>query len=271
MTLSELAIIELILLGAVSSALTVLFLFSKRIRNAGIVDIFWAASYGIISIVFAAVYPGLFERKVLLLIAVLPWSFRLTYYLLKRFLKEHPHEDTRYAALRREWGNRADVMLYLVFLFQGALITVLSPPFVIIAADDHPSLRLLEIFGAVICIIGTVGESIADEQLRRFKTVSSNKGKVCSTGLWNYSRHPNYFFEFVVWVGIAIIAAPAPLGIYTVYCPLLMLYFLTQMTGIKISEAQSLKSRGEEYLRYQQTTSAFFPWLKKSQGTPGRR
>ncbi|HNB21199.1 MAG TPA: DUF1295 domain-containing protein [Candidatus Melainabacteria bacterium] len=264
MTLAELAIKELILLGTVSVLLTALFLLSKKLKNAGIVDVFWAASFGLISIAFALVSPGLLERKILLLLAVLPWSFRLTYYLFQRVLKEHPHEDSRYAALRREWGDKADMMMYLVFLFQGALITILSAPFIITAADDHPGLRIAEIAGALVCLVGTVGESIADEQLRKFKTDPQNRGKVCSSGLWNYSRHPNYFFEFVVWVGIFVIASAAPLGIYTVYCPLLMLFFLTKMTGIKISEEQSLKSRGEAYRLYQETTSAFFPWFKKS-------
>lgn len=264
MLISELVTKELILLGAVSAALTALFLYSKAIKNAGIVDVFWAASFGIISIAFAAICSGLPERKILLLIAVLPWSFRLTLHLLQRFLKDHPHEDSRYAALRKEWGEKADIMMYLVFLFQGALITILSPPFIIVASDTHAGLRAAEILGAAICTIGTIGESIADDQLRKFKNNPDNRGKVCATGLWNYSRHPNYFFEFVVWLGIFLLAASAPLGVYTAYCPLLMLFFLTKMTGIKISEEQSLKSRGEAYRRYQETTSAFFPWVKKS-------
>lgn len=264
MILEELAMSELILLGTVSAALTVLYLFSKLIKNAGIVDVFWAASFGVISLVFAATCPGLLERKLVLLIAVLPWSMRMTIHLLVRVLKEHPHEDKRYSSLREQWGQRADLMMYLVFLFQGVLITILAPPFFLIAAGTNHGIGAAENLGASICVIGTIGEAIADEQLRKFKNNPDNQGKVCSYGLWNYSRHPNYFFEFLVWVGIYVIAASSPFGVFTVYCPLLMLYLLTQMTGIKISEEQSLKSRGEEYRRYQQTTSPFFPWIKKS-------
>lgn len=264
MTLQDLAMNELKLLGAVSAALTLLFLFSKLIKNAGIVDVFWAASFGVISLVFAAASPGLLERKVALLIAVLPWSLRMTIHLLVRFLKEHPHEDKRYASLREQWGQRADLMMYLVFLFQGVLITILSAPFLLVAANTNSGIGAAEILGVSICLTGTVGEAIADEQLRKFKDNSDNKGKVCSYGLWNYSRHPNYFFEFIVWVGFYVLAASSPFGLFTIYCPLLMLYLLTQMTGIKISEEQSLKSRGEAYRNYQQTTSAFFPWRKKT-------
>ncbi|MCC7526891.1 MAG: DUF1295 domain-containing protein [Candidatus Melainabacteria bacterium] len=264
MTLQELAFTETILLAAVSAALTLLYLFSKIIRNAGIVDVFWAASFGVIALVFAAVCPGLLERKLVLLLTVLPWSLRMTIHLLVRFLKEYPHEDKRYASLREQWGERADLTMYLVFLFQGALITILSPPFLLVAANTNEGIGSAEIVGAAICLIGTFGEAIADDELRKFKNNPDNKGKVCSYGLWNYSRHPNYFFEFVVWVGIYVLAASSPFGIFTFYCPVIMLYLLTQMTGIKISEEQSLKSRGEEYRRYQQTTSAFFPWIKKS-------
>lgn len=264
MTLQELATCEIILLAVVSAALSLLYIFSKLLKNAGIVDVFWASSFGIISLLSAAVGQGLLERKVLLLIAVLPWSLRMTLHLLVRIIKEHPHEDKRYAALREAWGRRANLMMYLVFLFQGALITILSPPFLLVAANKDSGIGVAEILGASICLIATVGESIADEQLRKFKDNPENKGKVCAYGLWYYSRHPNYFFEFLVWVGIFVLAASSPIGIFTIYCPLIMLYLLTQMTGVKISEEQSLKSRGEEYRRYQQTTSAFFPWVKKS-------
>ena len=188
----------------------------------------------------------------------------MTIHLLVRLLNEHPHEDKRYSSLRKQWGERADLMMYLVFLFQGALITILAPPFFLVAADTNHAIGAAAYLGASICLTGTIGEAIADEQLRKFKCNPDNQGKVCSYGLWNYSRHPNYFFEFLVWVGIYVIAVSSPLGAFTIYCPLLMLYLLTQMTGIKISEEQSLKSRGEEYRRYQQTTSAFFPWIKKS-------
>lgn len=263
MTIVDLLWIELWLLLVVCSALTVLFVISKVIKNAGIIDVFWSISFGLVALAFCSINQGLLERKILLLVAVLPWSIRLAVHLLLRVAKEHPHEDSRYAALRKEWGERADVMMYLVFLFQGALIAILSPPFIVSSADSH-SLRLIEIVGAAVCLLGFVGETFADEQLRKFKADPSNLGKVCSVGLWNYSRHPNYFFEFVVWVGIYLIAIETPLGVFTAYCPLLMLYLLTQMTGVKISEEQSLKSRGEEYRRYQQTTSAFFPWFKKS-------
>jgi steroid 5-alpha reductase family enzyme len=262
MTLSELLQIELIILLVVSLVLTGLHFIASAIKNASIVDVFWAASFGLIAIFATIFLPGLPERDVLLIAAVAPWSTRLAVHLGLRVSRDHPHEDARYAALRKQWGERSSLAMYLVFLFQGALITLLAVPFVLIAADSAP-LHLNEWLGLGICLLGTAGEAIADHQLSAFKADPNNKGKVCSSGLWNYSRHPNYFFEFVVWIGIGTIAASAPLGLLALYCPLVMFFVLTQMTGVKISERQSLQSRGDLYRQYQESTSSFVPWFKK--------
>lgn len=263
MTFNELLYAELVVLMAVFAVMTALHWLASAIKNAGIVDIFWAASFGLIAAVCCAILPGSPERDVLLLAAVIPWSTRLAVHLALRVKREHPHEDARYASMREQWGRRSGVMMYLVFLFQGLLITLMATPFVLVAADSSSALHLNEWLCLAVCLVGTAGEAIADHQLAEFKADKANKGKVCAVGLWNYSRHPNYFFEFVVWVGIAMIAASAPLGLYTLYCPVVMFLVLTQMTGVKISEQQSLKSKGEQYRRYQQTTSAFVPWFKK--------
>jgi len=104
---------------------------------------------------------------------------------------------------------------------------------------------------------------VADAQLAKFKRIAANRGKVCRVGLWNYSRHPNYFFEWLVWVAWALFALPSPAGYVGLIGPVLMFYFLFRVTGIPATEAQALRSRGEEYRRYQETTSAFVPWFHK--------
>jgi steroid 5-alpha reductase family enzyme len=108
---------------------------------------------------------------------------------------------------------------------------------------------------------------VADQQLKRFRQDPANKGKVCQTGLWNYSRHPNYFFEWLVWVAFFLAAAATPLGWLTVYCPALMLYFLFRVTGIPATEEQSIRTKGEAYREYQRTTSVFVPWKKSERET----
>jgi steroid 5-alpha reductase family enzyme len=130
---------------------------------------------------------------------------------------------------------------------------------------------VLEYAGIALWLVAVIGESIADAQLAAFKRDPANRGHVCQRGLWNYSRHPNYFFEWFVWVAWAVYALASPFGWLAMICPVLMLVFLLRVTGIVATEAQALRSRGEEYVRYQQSTSAFVPWFKKSSAAEGMR
>ena len=111
------------------------------------------------------------------------------------------------------------------------------------------------------------GEALADRPLEWFKKDPKNRGRVCQVGLWRYSRHPNYFFEWLAWMAFALFALPSPLGFLSLACPALMLWFLLKVTGIPATEAQALRSKGEAYREYQQSTSAFFPWRPKSPGS----
>ena len=121
-----------------------------------------------------------------------------------------------------------------------------------------------DIVGAGLWLIGLAGESLADAQLRRFKARPESKGKTCREGLWNYSRHPNYFFEWLIWIGYGILALGAPWGWLGMISPLAILYILTRLTGIPLTEEQAIRSRGDDYRDYQRTTSAFIPWFKKA-------
>lgn len=114
-----------------------------------------------------------------------------------------------------------------------------------------------------IWVVAFAGEVTADRQLLAFKTNPQNKGKTCQAGWWRYSRHPNYFFEWLIWVSYALFASSSPWGWLAWLCPATLLYLLFKVTGIPATEAQALRSRGEAYRRYQQTTSAFVPWFPK--------
>ena len=146
---------------------------------------------------------------------------------------------------------------------QAVLIVLLSIPFLIVCLNDRPGISLLEWLGVAIWSIAVAGEGVADWQLKQFRSRSENKGKICQAGLWNLSRHPNYFFEWLVWVGFFVFALGSPLGCAAIYCPALMLFFLLRVTGIPLTEELSLKSKGNAYREYQRTTSAFVPWFKK--------
>jgi len=149
------------------------------------------------------------------------------------------------------------------FYYQAVLALMLSLPFSLIMINPSPKLSWIEYLGAALWLVAVSGESLADWQLKRFKSNPANKGKVCEAGLWNYSRHPNYFFEWMIWMSYFIFALGSPWGFISIICPVAILYFLLKVTGIPYTEAQILKSRGKLYVDYQKTTSAFIPLPKK--------
>lgn len=133
----------------------------------------------------------------------------------------------------------------MFFQIQALSVAALSIPFLISSLNGQKILSVWEWSGLTIWIIAVVGESLADHQLKIFKANPANKNETCQTGLWRYSRHLNYFFEFPTWIAYWIFALGSPLGCATIYCPALMLYFLLRVTGILLTERQSLKSKGE--------------------------
>lgn len=187
----------------------------------------------------------------------------MAWYLWKRF--DISVEDPRYTSLKAKLGNESiHFKMLLIFLFQGFLIIILSVPFVIVAGYSTPTFHYIEVLGFLIWLGGFTGEYYADLQLENFKENPENKQKVCNIGLWKYSRHPNYFFEWVIWLGYFVFALPSPLGWLAILSPIVMLILLTRVTGIPFAEEQALKSKGEAYEKYQQTTSAFVPLPPKS-------
>ena len=188
------------------------------------------------------------------------WGGRLGWHLFLRYIKTP--EDPRYAKMREGWGGDSSGMLFLMmFLFQGILVVFIATPIILVNGWATPEWTWWEFAGIAFWAIGVSGESYADEQLRSFKADPSNEGKICDQGLWKCSRHPNYFFEFIVWVGFFLFAYPNPAGLLAIVAPIAMYFLLVKGSGIPLSEAQSLKRHGEEYRAYQERTSAFFPWL----------
>ena len=176
----------------------------------------------------------------------------------------HPIEDKRYAELRQKWGTNANLYMFGMFHWQGALIMIFSPIFAVPTWNPNTGMSLVEWIGLAIVAIAIVGESIADWQLARFKKQSSNE--VCQSGFWKYSRHPNYFFQWIAWMGFFLFALGSG-GWWTFYCPLLMLFLLVKVFGIPANEKHNLESKGEAYKRYQQTTSSFIPWPRSTKTT----
>lgn len=252
--------IPLISWAAVSVIMFIVWLWALKIKNNGIVDIFWAFNFLVIAIVIWILANGFSERKTMVCALASLWSVRLGIYLLIRVGAHLDVEEGRYKKLREEWTN---TKFFFFFQMQAFSNVMLAIPFFIIALNPESQISIVEYIGAALWFLCIVGEGISDWQLQYFKKQPENKGKVCQYGLWNYSRHPNYFFQFSIWVSVLIFALPNPYGWLAIICPLSIGYLIFKVTGIPMTEEQALRSKGEAYKEYQRTTSVFVPWLKK--------
>lgn len=252
----------------VAILMVVLWTIQLRTRNAGIVDVGWAVGLGGLGIFYGLRGPGAPENRLLVGLLTGIWGFRLAGHLLFDRVLGHP-EEGRYVALREKWAAAADRNLFVFFQAQAVLAAILSIPFLLGVSErpDSPGpfarIGFWPLVGAGLWLIGLVGESVADRQLARFKDETANRGQVCRVGLWRYSRHPNYFFEWIIWCGFACLGLDAGLGWLGLIGPALILLFVLKITGIPPTEAQALRSRGDAYREYQRTTSAFFPWFAR--------
>lgn len=234
----------------------------RRTDRADWVDAGWAGSLGLMAVLYGALGPGDPRRRLLVAVLGGAWGLRLALHLARRIARGP--EDGRYTQLKAEWKTGLPMKFFLFFQFQALLAVFLSLPFLWPSLDARPGLGLTVWLGAALALLSIGGEALADDQLRRFKADPVNRGKVCRAGLWSFSRHPNYFFEWLIWVAFALLAWASPWGWTAVLCPALMLHFLLKVTGIPATEAQSLRSRGEAYARYQREVSAFVPWFPKT-------
>ena len=263
MTLSLLVIIAL---GAALTLMAVLWVAHLAKGEADIVDAGWAASVGLTALIVGHFGPGDFSRRLLLTALVGLWSARLTWFLLTtRVMK--PGEDGRYIELRASWGESAPWRFFIFFEVQGALAVLLAIPFFVVAFNELPLSVPVIVLSLALWSVSICGETIADRDLSRFRADPANKGKVCNKGLWRYSRHPNYFFEWIHWWAYVVLAWGSPWFLLSFISPFIMFYLITKVTGIPPTEARSLISRGEAYKEYQRTTNAFFPWLPKKDVT----
>ena len=249
-------------LGVALVVFTLVWLLCVAIDNYGFLDAVWSLSVAILAPIYALLGDGDPVRTLAFTVVGVAWSLRLGLYILIRVWRHHPQEDKRYRTLRERWPGPGRFLLF--FELQALIAVVFSLPFLLAALNPRPGLGAFELIGLTLAACAIVGEATADWQAQRFKRDPANKSSVMNVGLWRYSRHPNYFFESLVWWGFFIAALDSPYGWVTVVCPLLMLYFLLAVTGIPLTEKHSLESRGEAYRAYQRTTSRFIPWFRKN-------
>ncbi len=244
-------------------AFAAVYLVARRLDNYGVVDIAWSYAFAALALFYALAAPGWPLRRALIAALAIVWSLRLGTHLYVRVMGHHPVEDGRYLALRTRWAGNFAWEMFKFFQMQAGSVVLLGAAFLLASLNPQTALHPLEIAGALLWLLALTGEAVADRQLAAFKRAAANRGQVCAVGLWRYSRHPNYFFEWLVWVAFFVFALGSPWGWVAMIGPASILYLLLRVTGIPMNEEQNLRSRGEAYRRYQQTTSAFVPWFPK--------
>lgn len=260
------AALLLFALAGLCVAFALLWALCRRVDNYGFVDAAWALSFGVLAGAYAWCGPGWLPRNVAVAVLAGTWSARLGTHLLRRLVRHHPVEDGRYVQLRRDWSAHLDRKMFGFFQLQAGSVLALSLPFLVPTFNRTGQFHFLEIAGALVWLGGWCGEALADLQLAAFKRGAADRAAVCDRGLWRYSRHPNYFFEWVTWVGFAVFALGSPYGWIGLLSPAAILYLLLRVTGIPLTEEQAVRSKGEAYRRYQATTSAFVPWWPRKPG-----
>lgn len=240
-----------------------LYWLQYRRGDAGVVDVGWAAGIGLLAVAAAVGGQGWGPRRLAVGAMGGLWAFRLASYLLVDRLLWAGEEDGRYQMLRRQWGRRAQRRFFYLFQGQGLLVVLFSLPFALVAAKGQVGWTGWDLAGLLVWFIAVVGEWLADRQLAAFRSCPANRGHTCDTGLWRYSRHPNYFFEWIHWWAYGLMAVGAPAGWLAWIGPGLMLLLLYWVTGIPYTEKRALLSRGDDYRRYQRSTSPFIPWLPR--------
>lgn len=239
-----------------------LWLISLALKDAGIVDVFWGTGFIAANwICFALTPDGFPARKLLMAVLVTAWGLRLSLHILRRNWGKP--EDFRY----KKWRDEAGASwwwksLFKVFLLQGFLMWVISSPLLAVhISTTTDRLTIIDGLGVVLWGIGFFFEAVGDWQLARFKADPVNKGRLMRSGLWRYTRHPNYFGDAVQWWGYYILAAVAG-GWWTIFSPIIMTVLLVRISGVAMLE-KTLKETRPSYREYIETTSAFVPWFPR--------
>lgn len=240
--------------------MVLVWFMSVRLKDVSIVDIFWGLGFVLIAWRTCLLSDGYALRQFLMTALTTVWGVRLSWYLHGR--KRGMGEDPRYTAMREGWGaNFWWVSLFTVFTLQGLLLWVIALTLQVGLSAPVPStITLFDRAGFVLWLIGFGFEAVADHQMAHFKKDPANRGKIMRSGLWGYSRHPNYFGEALMWWGIYLIAISVPGSFWTIVSPVLITFLLLKVSGVSLLEKAMLE-KGPEYRDYMESTSGFFPWI----------
>ena len=222
-------------------------------RSPSLIDVFWGINITLTGLIYLS-----FRNKDMLFILsmmfLVIWGLRLTSFLFFSRIVKGKH-DPRYEEMSRSWKNKKLGFL-AQYLLQGCLAWIIATPFFLLKYKT--SIEVIDIVAFLVILIGIVGEAIADYQL--YTHVKMSKGTVCQKGLWRYTRHPNYFFECTVWLGFSMLGSFIGLGFIS-YISILTLFCIMWFVTIPITENESIKKRGEAYLKYKSKTPCLIPWV----------
>ena len=243
--------------AGIAAYMVVVWALSLPLRDASIADVFWGPGFAFVAIVAASVSPPS-ARATLLVVLTSAWGLRLALHIGTRWRKKK-EEDRRYQAMRANWGDRFPVVsLFSVFLLQGALLWAVSLPVQAGAAfgAERP-LGLLDLAGVLVFAVGLAFEAVGDAQLSRFLSDPASRGRVMESGLWRYTRHPNYFGDALVWWGLGLVGAASGAW-WCLVGPALMTFLLVRVSGVSLLE-KDIAGRRPEYVAYIRRTSPFLP------------
>jgi steroid 5-alpha reductase family enzyme len=249
-------------LGAILTALTLVWVLSVNLRDASIVDVCWGSGFVLLTWLYCLLSPTLTLRSWLVAALTTLWGARLSLHIFRR--NHGKGEDPRYRAMRASHGRafwwRS---LFIVFWLQGAILWFVALPVLVAVRATRPAaLIAVDGLGVLLFAVGFGFEVVGDYQLERFKAESSNHGQVLDRGLWRYTRHPNYFGDATLWWGLYATAAAAPGGWLTVLSPALMTFLLMRVSGVTLLE-DGLKASKPGHRAYIARTPAFFPWFPR--------
>jgi steroid 5-alpha reductase family enzyme len=261
----SLTALTVVLVVALSIIMGAAWRVQKATGNTGWIDVFWTFGLGFVATVASLVplsdtaFPT--ARQIMVAILIALWSLRLGWHILIR--TQTIGDDPRYRQLILDWGQDADRQMFYQLQKQAGVSVVLAIAVALAAHNPAPGLNVQDGLGLMILLLGIFGEAVADRQLRRFKADPANRNSVCDSGLWHWSRHPNYFFEWICWLAYPLIAinlsGDYPYGWIAIAAPAFMYWALVYISGIPPLEAHMLRTRGDSFRSYQQRTPAFFP------------
>ena len=260
----QLTIVAMIVALAISSIMASAWYVQQRTGNSGWVDVTWSLGVGGVGSIAAAWplgYGSPSWRPILVAALAASWCLRLGAHIVGR--SRAAPDDPRYRNLIIQWGSAAPRRMFWFLQSQAGVGIILALSIVVAAHNPNPNLRIQDLIGLTILSVAIVGEAVADQQLRTFKSDPANRKAVCDVGLWRWSRHPNYFFEWLSWLAYPIIAIDFaghnPFGWLALAAPVCMYWVLVHVSGIPPLEEHMLRSRGDAFRAYQKRTRSFFP------------